>query len=965
MARINHTNTRNYREPFLVIKWKRNNGDGLESVREFNSRWFFGSVMQDRSITTSINERNEAETLSIKVLNTSTYIENGDLIYRAKKVFQIISVDADQYNKQEQMLKATYLSDIEKQVDLYEYIKKLPFNESVKKGGFAYVDWVEKQIKVVDDKVGDVDQRFTLLIKENELDKDKINKHIKTHDDSLEALKTHLKASFERLSSVDDDITQQIETTKQVIEEKSSQLNSALQQQALDHNSQIATVDSKLDREIEKLNSEDIALHQEANEISERLSLLNESNTQLDLKVKELSADVKEANNNIQIIEQKQSQNNAQNLESFSSINLYIDQLKAKDVSIDSEINRHNLEIQELKTSDTLTREEIEKINVKATTNSSQLQELQSSLSGTSQQLSELQKTQSASANSLTEKMARVEAINHEQTQHIEQLKLSLQTNSQADAETLEKFNQLSQQNQQKHVELHTEVEVIKQQTQTLLSNSEKINSLEASLNVLQQKSSEWDSAKNNVQGLQEQGQSVNSQLENLRQEIQSNKNTLTQQSSNINKIPTIEQEVNLLKTKQVRSEQINNSNAQLGTKIGELESSISEIRRNADDPNIVKKNQRNEFSEKIVMSNGRSVDFYPGEFNSETGTYYGMWATNSNHFRLAGNKNGSWRDIIDIDYETLNSSVLKTYIDSKAQSSTNAVKSELNRKIEEVRSSVSSVPKLSTTNTFTGTNTFNLLNVKRSVDFKSGDTTLYSQYVSSSDSKIVLSAKSSGWSADTVLFAFDRNGYLTSSSLKSYIDEKSYGIVSRHEVKEDINSAKQELNRSISSKKQELDGNIRSLSSKISSLESSIESLKRQVTSSSTGKGTIKWVKVKENYERNPSIGATIASFSASESKTYLIQISVEGNGKNFRYQFIQSQVDDIDYKNVISFPVNWKRNWSDSDIAESLNLAIFSISDGSIRWLGVCQVWDAKSSWSSENMSEIRVKIYEMAIE
>lgn len=89
MPRVNHVDVRNYKEPFLVIKWVRNNSDGLESAREFSSRFVYGSIMRDRDITTSPNERSETEALSIKVLNIGTYIDVGDLIYRAKKFFKL------------------------------------------------------------------------------------------------------------------------------------------------------------------------------------------------------------------------------------------------------------------------------------------------------------------------------------------------------------------------------------------------------------------------------------------------------------------------------------------------------------------------------------------------------------------------------------------------------------------------------------------------------------------------------------------------------------------------------------------------------------------------------------------------------------------------------------------------------------------------------------------------------------
>ncbi|MCS4536743.1 hypothetical protein NXS15_01180 [Mycoplasma sp. CSL7475-4] len=145
---LNHTNARNYREPFYLIKYTRNNDDGLSGARQFVHFLFFGSIMQDKDLSLGTNERPGVESLSIKILNTSHTIELADLIYRNGKLYQIVGVDKDQYNRQETKIRATYISEIETQSDAIEYLKTINTRKSVAKPKeLIYNDTLQQYLK--------------------------------------------------------------------------------------------------------------------------------------------------------------------------------------------------------------------------------------------------------------------------------------------------------------------------------------------------------------------------------------------------------------------------------------------------------------------------------------------------------------------------------------------------------------------------------------------------------------------------------------------------------------------------------------------------------------------------------------------------------------------------------------------------------------------------------------------------
>ncbi|BAW18188.1 hypothetical protein MBVG596_0381 [Mycoplasmopsis bovigenitalium] len=490
MPRVNHVDVRNYKEPFLVIKWVRNNSDGLESAREFSSRFVYGSIMRDRNIATSPNERSETEVLSIKVLNIGTYIDVGDLIYRAKKVFQITAIDSDQFNRQEQHIKATYVSDIEKQPDLFEYVKKLPFNESVKKGGFAYVDWVNSEIKKLTTKdedllsqinanveqlqakdselnkqIAQTTENLTQLINKNTSNDEKTQGSIKTLSSDLNEFKSQINANVEQLQAKDSELNKQIAQTNEILDDRTVKITESVVEVEQKLTKNIKTVSDGI-KELEQKHKGDIfSVNSEIAQNKEQITDIKDDISRTKQEYNVLFDNVKQDVTNLT----KQVNSNTEKAISQGATVLQLEQ--------DNETIQTRLrEITEKNNTQDLAIESMQK-----------LQEVGNS------KILEVDRKREENVSSLSSQIEKVSATNEEQSELINKLQLALTANTEADSETLRKFNQLSEENKQKHVELHVKVAGIERANQQILEKTNKIDTIDNSVNVLNSKQARWD----------------------------------------------------------------------------------------------------------------------------------------------------------------------------------------------------------------------------------------------------------------------------------------------------------------------------------------------------------------------------------------------------------------------------------------------------------------------------------------
>ncbi|MBN0919429.1 hypothetical protein [[Mycoplasma] gypis] len=131
MSRQIHFNSRNYKEPFILLKIKKNTNLGIVESKQIYSRVIFASIMKDNTLIASTFERTERERLSIKFLQSQDWTpEINDLVYRAKRLYTIVSVDTDLFNRQEQKIIAEYLGTLEENEEIKEYIQALPLNNN-------------------------------------------------------------------------------------------------------------------------------------------------------------------------------------------------------------------------------------------------------------------------------------------------------------------------------------------------------------------------------------------------------------------------------------------------------------------------------------------------------------------------------------------------------------------------------------------------------------------------------------------------------------------------------------------------------------------------------------------------------------------------------------------------------------------------------------------------------------------
>lgn len=123
MARINHINPREYREPFLIVKTFINDETGLRTQTSYNSKLLYGSIIQTHELQNSTNEREAKETLSIKFLKPNLEIQNTDWIIRDNKIFNILNIDTDQFNLQEIKIKVLYVGQLTDNPELKKYVE--------------------------------------------------------------------------------------------------------------------------------------------------------------------------------------------------------------------------------------------------------------------------------------------------------------------------------------------------------------------------------------------------------------------------------------------------------------------------------------------------------------------------------------------------------------------------------------------------------------------------------------------------------------------------------------------------------------------------------------------------------------------------------------------------------------------------------------------------------------------------
>lgn len=122
MARINHINPRNYREHFLLIKTIKSKKIGSEITVNYATLVLYGSIINKIYDSADIGFRDDTTLLSVKILKPNWTVSTDDLIYRNGLVYQVDSVDVDQFNLQELKLTARFIYLIDDNLELKKVI---------------------------------------------------------------------------------------------------------------------------------------------------------------------------------------------------------------------------------------------------------------------------------------------------------------------------------------------------------------------------------------------------------------------------------------------------------------------------------------------------------------------------------------------------------------------------------------------------------------------------------------------------------------------------------------------------------------------------------------------------------------------------------------------------------------------------------------------------------------------------
>ncbi|WGI36485.1 collagen-like protein [Mesomycoplasma lagogenitalium] len=224
MARNNRINSRNYKEPFLIVKVKQENSHGLNLSTFYYHKLIYGSIMRAKDLSTDSTSRVESEKISIKILKTVWSVEINDLIIRANKIFNIVSVDVDQFNIQEQKIEAVFLSNLQDNQQLANYLKNVEELKEVEKNVTNFLT-----IDQFNNEKNQMEQNFNNLLnlKQNSLNENQLNNLQMNHNDfatndNLNTIKNNLTNEFNKNIKV---INQEVEKLKNVEPKLLKQIN--------------------------------------------------------------------------------------------------------------------------------------------------------------------------------------------------------------------------------------------------------------------------------------------------------------------------------------------------------------------------------------------------------------------------------------------------------------------------------------------------------------------------------------------------------------------------------------------------------------------------------------------------------------------------------------------------------------------------------------------------------------------
>lgn len=108
MARTLHTNIRNYREPFYLIKNEIEKLNGIDTVVGYKQILMFGSIRNVLASQTETQNSRMVSSITIKIIKPNIDILAGDNIKYRNNNYVITSIDWDLYSYNEMILRCEF-----------------------------------------------------------------------------------------------------------------------------------------------------------------------------------------------------------------------------------------------------------------------------------------------------------------------------------------------------------------------------------------------------------------------------------------------------------------------------------------------------------------------------------------------------------------------------------------------------------------------------------------------------------------------------------------------------------------------------------------------------------------------------------------------------------------------------------------------------------------------------------------
>ncbi|MCS4536744.1 hypothetical protein NXS15_01185 [Mycoplasma sp. CSL7475-4] len=574
-------------------------------------------------------------------------------------------------------------------------------------------------------------------------------------------------------------------------------------------------------------------------------------------------------------------------------------------------INSNGAEITKLKTSKTQIMTSLDALNSTTSTLNTKTQELQNSIrlnNSEIQNVKALQSTQADKQQEIVKKLASVESLNIDQTQSIDALKLSLQANTEADNETLNRFNQLSSEYIRKNAEYSGDIAKLKEQVLTF-ATLEKFSELQ----------------NNTSQELQTQAQTL--------------ENTKATTLTNNAKVVALEHRMDELNIPVIPDDNLTETNLNANARIlsglsltpgnGSVDSTLL-FSKGSQNYELV--NNGTTFAIKN-KTNGKNVVTFA---NDSTALFFND-LNFQNHRAInletpVNKSDAANKDYVDNKFNSLELSNYATI--SQLENKANV--SDLNNKVNR--------------------NELDTYATKDDLNQKASQQDI-AAYVNEHKSEIRGYDKWSEWSNSSITIDTLRNNSNLASNYYDFKNTQKNRSIRLGDADGSVYMGFQDwkLNKHVEVLKINQEGDL--LSGAIKSyIDGEINKLKQRRIG-------YEFRKVAEKNVANPRYDQTITALSTMKVNTlYQIALTLTINGNETRYQFSQIINDDVDNKNIVTISApKTGASGSSSSFSSQLSLAHFYFSDGQIalKWLG--GIYDNENHF---NVANINVKIYEMVI-